>query len=52
MSMLIAFQEEVQEPDETQSLQKAMLDYLSYHGASEPAYLVMSKFVLLLLHVF
>ncbi|XP_060588229.1 nipped-B-like protein B isoform X3 [Ruditapes philippinarum] len=37
-------EEEVQEPDETQSLQKAMLDYLSYHGASEPAYLFARQF--------
>ncbi|XP_053394741.1 nipped-B-like protein isoform X2 [Mercenaria mercenaria] len=37
-------EEEVIEPDETQSLQKAMLDYLSYHGASEPAYLFARQF--------
>lgn len=33
-----------QTTDETQSLQKAMLDYLAFHGASEPAYLFARQF--------
>ena len=36
--------EEEEEPDETKSLQQAMLDYLAYNGASEPAYLVCTVF--------
>lgn len=38
--LLMIFQEKEEEPDETKSLQQAMLDYLAYNGASEPAYLV------------